>query len=265
MKRIFLLFCILTISAISSTAMAQLDEQPDTLGDNILFRKELYGSGVFHSAGWGLGFRFGRNITYYNKKMFEFDLVEMKSPKEYKRTNANFSNSRRYIYGKENNLYLLRAGYGSQKLLNRKPYWGGIEVRFFYYGGLSVGLAKPVYLYIANYTTVENLLYYDITTEKYDPEIHFPWRVNVPPARDIDIYGKAPFYKGFGEIKPYPGLYSKIGFNFEYGEYNQSIKAIEAGATIDVFPKAIPIMAFNDPYSFFINIYVSFTIGKRYN
>jgi hypothetical protein len=271
MKRAFLLICILFLSYIGTKSYAQLDAGPDTLGDNILFKKEMYGVAIFHSAGWGIGFRLGQNKTYYHKKMFEADLVEMKSPKEYKRSNANFTNSRRYIYGKMNNLYLLRAGYGAQKLLNRKPYWGGIEVRFFYYGGLSLGLAKPVYLYIANYRTGgDNQLSYEITTEKYDPEIHYPWRVVVPIAgtdttREIDIYGKAPIYKGLNEIKPYPGIYAKLGFNFEYGSYNQKIKAIEAGATIDAFPKSIQVMAFNDPFTLFINVYVCFTFGKRYN
>lgn len=264
MRRALLLICIFMISAVGTFTYGQTVEEPDTTGDNLLFRKEKAGSAIFHSAGWGLGYRFGKNKTYFNKKMFEVDIVEMKSPKEYKRVNPNFSNSRRYIYGKMNNVYLIRFGYGVQKLLNDKPYWGGIEVRFFYYGGLEVGLAKPVYLYIANYTKVGEQIYYDITTEKYDPKIHFPYRV-IGPSRDIDIYGKAPLFRGFGEIKPYPGIYAKLGFNFEYGTNNQSIKAIEVGATVDAFPKAIPIMAFNDPYHFLVNVYISFNFGKRYN
>jgi hypothetical protein len=269
MKRILLLLCVLFFAAVSNGVIAQIDQESDTIGDNILFRREMYGSASFHSAGWGLGFRIGQNRTYYNKKMFDFDLAEMKSPKEYKRSNANFSNSRRYIFGKMNNIYLLRAGYGAQKLINRKPYWGGIEVRFFYFGGLTLSLAKPVYLYIANYKTVGDQLLYEITTEKYDPEKHYPWRtivyVNDTTTRDIDIYGKAPIYKGFDEIKPYPGAYVKTGFNFEYGSYNQSIKAVEVGAILDAFPKGLPIMTHIDPYHFFVNVYVSFTFGKRYN
>ena len=269
MKRTFLLFCLLAISSVGTKALAQLDEEPDTLGDNILFKKEKYGVAIFHSAGWGIGFRLGQNKTYYQKKMFEADLVEMKSSEEVKRVNSNFPNSRRYIYGKMNNIYLLRAGYGVQKLLNRKPYWGGIEVRFFYYGGVAIGFAKPVYLYIANYRKDGDLLTYNITTEKYDPEIHYPYRVIVPfedTTREIDIFGKAPVYKGLAKMKPYPGIYVKLGFNFEYGSFNQTVKAIEVGATIDAFPKAIPIMAFHDhPTPLFINVYVSFTFGKRYN
>jgi len=266
MRRVLVLICVFLISAAGSVTFGQTVEERDTTGDNILFRKEKAGSAILHSAGWGLGFRFGQNKTYFKKKMFEVDIMEMKSPKEVKRVNPNFSNSRRYIYGKLNNIYLMRFGYGAQKLLNDKPYWGGLEIRFFYYGGFDLGLAKPVYLYIANYTKVGEQTYYDITTEKYNPYIHFPYRkiVGIPP-RDIDIYGKAPVFKGFGGIKPYPGLYAKLGFNFEYGTFNQSIKAIEVGATIDVFPIAIPVMAFNDPNHFFVNVYISFNFGKRYN
>jgi hypothetical protein len=264
MRRALLLIGILLVSAAGSFTFGQTAEVQDTLGDNILFRKEKSGSGIFHSAGWGLGYRFGINQNYFHKRMFEFDIVEMKSPREVKRANPNFSNSRRYVYGKLNNVYLMRFGYGAQKLLNDKPYWGGIEVRFFYYGGVEVGLAKPVYLLIANYTKVGEQIFYDITTEKYDPQVHFPYRV-IGPTRDVDIYGRAPLYKGLGEIKPYPGMYTKVGFNFEYGTFNQSLRAIEVGATLDAFPKAIPIMAFNKPYHFFVNIYLSFSFGKRYN
>ena len=264
MKRALLLICVFLISTAGSVSFGQASEQPDTLGDNILFLKEKAGSIILHSAGWGLGFRFGKNKTYFNKKMFEAEFVEMKSPKEIKRINPNFDNSRRYIYGKMNNLYMLRFGYGVQKLLNDKPYWGGIEVRFFYFGGLDVMLAKPVYLFIANYTKVGDKLFYNITTEKYDPDIHFPYRV-INTTRDIDIYGKAPVYKGLNEIKPYPGAYAKLGFNFEFGSFNQKIRAIEVGATVDAFPQAIPVMAFTDPYHFFVNVYLSFYFGKRYN
>lgn len=266
MRRAFLLICVFIFSLAGSYTFGQSAEEPDTLGDNVLFLKEKAGSAIFHSAGWGIGYRFGKNRNYFNKKMFEAELVEMKSPKEYKRVNPNFSNSRRYVYGKMNNIYLMRFGYGVQKLLNDKPYWGGLEVRFFYYGGIDVALAKPVYLYIANYYKEGDQTFYSISTEKYDKDIHYPYRVIVgSPPRDLDIYGKAPVFKGMGEIRPYPGFYAKLGFNFEYGTFNQKIRAIEVGATLDAFPKPIPVMAANDPYHFFVNVYISFSFGKRYN
>ena len=96
---------------------------------------------------------------------------------------------------------------------------------------------------------------YELTTEKYDPEEHF---------RD-NIYGRAAFTKGISETKVYPGLYAKAGFNFEFGNYTSIIKALEIGATVDIFPNPVPMMAYNDPEYWFLNIYLSVNFGKRYN
>jgi len=236
----------------------------DTLSDGLLYRREMAGSVSLHTLGYGAGYRIGRNKTYYVKRMLEFDLLEMKSPKETKRYNEYLPNSRRYVYGKENNVYILRAGIGQQHLLNRKPYWGGLEVRYFYYGGPTLAIAKPVYLYIAYYSQQDLITYYDLQLEKYDPQRHFPYR-GYNAKEDCDIAGRGPFLEGLGEVKPYPGIYAKAGFNFEFGQYTQRIKAVETGVVVDFFPKAIPVMAFNDPYRYFVTAYLSFSFGKRYN
>ena len=236
----------------------------DTIAEGLLYRKEMAASLSLHTLGYGLGFRLGQNKTYFKKRMLEFDLLEMKSPKETKIYNEYIPNARQYVYGKENNVYILRAGFGQQKLLNRKPYWGGVEVRFFCYGGPTLSLAKPVYLYIAYYTQQDMFTYYDLQLEKYDPEKHFPYRGYYNNA-DCDIAGRGPFLEGFSDIKLYPGLYAKSGFSFEFGEYNQRIKALETGIIVDFLPKAIPIMAFKDPYHYFVTAYISFSLGKRYN
>lgn len=236
----------------------------DTLADGLLYRREMAGSVSLHTLGYGAGYRIGKNKNYYVKRMFDFDLLEMKSPKEVKRYNEYLPNSRRYVYGKENNVYIVRAGIGQQRLLNRKPYWGGVEVRYFYYGGPNLALAKPVYLYIAYYTQQDLITYYDLKLEKYDPERHFPYR-GYNLNEDCDIAGRGPFLEGFSEIKPYPGVYLKAGFNFEFGQYTQRVKAVETGVVVDFFPKAIPVMAFNDPYHYFVTAYLSFSFGKRYN
>jgi hypothetical protein len=263
MKPSFLILFLL-IFFTPCVSLAQDDPDFDTLADGLLFRREMAGAVSLHTLGYGAGYRIGKNKTYYNKRMFEFDLLGMKSPKEVKRYNEYLANSRRYVYGKENDVFILRAGIGEQRLLNRKPYWGGIEVRYFYYGGPTLAIAKPVYLYIAYYTQQDLVTYYDLQLEKYDPERHFPYR-GYNLSEDCDIAGRGPFLEGIAEIKPYPGIYTKAGFNFEFGQYNQRIKAVEAGVVVDFFPKAIPIMAFNDPYRLFVTAYLSFSFGKRYN
>lgn len=250
---------------LTSIAQAQDVAEADTVDMGLLLRKEKSGNIMLHTLGYGAGFRFGINKTYYKNRMFEVDLLEMRASNQARRYNENFSNPRSYFYGKLNNLYILRAGIGRQQLLNRKPYWGGVEVRTFYYGGFDLGLAKPTYLYIAYYTVIDKMPQLEKTVlERYDPEQHFPY-IGANPNCLCDIYGRGPILSGFDKIKLYPGLYFKGGFNFEFSGLNDRIKALEAGVTIDVFPQKVAIMAFKDPNLFFISGYLGFHFGKRYN
>jgi len=251
----YLILLIVLISAIP--AFAQIDEDYssgfDSIGDNVLFRREMNGAFILHTNGWGLEYRIGKNRSIFNKTMLEFDLVEYKHSKEIKSINQYYTNTKSYIYGKLNTVYLLRAGIGEQRLLNRKPYTGGVELRLFYMGGLTAALAKPVYLNILQWDTTDTRLL--LVTEKYNPEKHFP----------DNIYGRGPFLKGFDQIKPYPGLYTKLGLGIEFGNINQSTKLVEVGAVLDYFLKPVPIMAHQKADQFFLTLYLSFGIGKRYD
>lgn len=208
---------------------------------------------MIHTSGFGLGYRSGKHITGYKKRMFEIELTGMKHPKEIRTVNPYFENSKSYIYGKENSFLLVRAGIGKQKIINSKPYWGGVELRYFYYGGLSLGLLKPVYLYILHETSTP--YQYNLSIEKYDPDKHFA----------ENIFGRASYFQGFNKLKPMPGLYFKTGVNFEYGAYDESIKAIEAGVALDVYSKSVPIMAFVKNRNYFVSLYLSFHFGSRGN
>ena len=73
--------------------------------------------------------------------------------------------------------------------------------------------------------------------------------------------GKASFFKGFDEIKLYPGLYARSGFSFEYSKNDRVTHAIEVGASFHAFAKTIPIMASEDNKQFFPAIFVSYRIG----
>ncbi len=265
MRFFLILFFISFVGILPIAVQAQDISEADTVDMGFLLRREKSGNVMLHTLGYGAGYRFGYNKTFYKNRMFEFDLLEMRSPNQVRRYNENFPNPRSYFYGKLNNLYILRAGIGRQHLLNRKPYWGGVEVRAFYYGGLDVGLAKPNYLYIAYYTVQDNQIIVDhIALEKYDPDKHFPY-FGTNPNCNCDIYGRGPILSGFDKIKIYPGLYAKGGFNFEFSALNDRIKSVEAGVAVDVFPKPVPVMAFRDPNLLFITGYLSFHFGKRYN
>jgi len=225
----------------------------DSLGTDFFLRKEQTFRLIAHSNGFGLGYTRGKSISVFKRNVLNFDLMTMKTAKEIRTLNEYEANSKSYVYGKLGNLYLLRATVGREHLLNRKPYWGGVEVRYFYHVGGSLGLLKPIYLYIINYRPNEPRPY--LTNEQYDPAKHF----------QENIYGRAEFTYGLKQISFYPGLTGKGGLNFEFGTENERIKALEIGLAADFFPQGIKIMAHNDPYRFFLTAYISFNFGSRHN
>ncbi len=245
----FILICTIFLASIQ--LQAQIESVIDT-SKNILLFKEASGGIILHTQGWGLKFNKGYNKTAFKRRTLTFEFVEMQSQKQIRTINPYFTNSKSYVYGKLNSVFIIRASYGIYRLLNRKPYWGGVELRFFYMGGVSLGFAKPVYLYIIRQLPAYN---YTIYEERYDPEKHF-----------VDnIFGRASFTKGFNKIGVYPGFQVKVGLDFDYGVYRTKVKSLEVGAILDVFPRPVPIMAFNDPNYFFLTLYLSFNFGKRYN
>jgi hypothetical protein len=246
---IFLLF----ILAGSNAAFSQGEELDgyDSIADRVLLKKEYTLGLTIHILGMGANFRKGINKTFFNSRIFEIEIVSMKHPKQVRVINPYYYDAKSYVYGKLNHVYILRAGYGSKILLNRKPYWGGVELRVLYMGGLSVAFAKPVYLIFWDET------YTYRKEEKYNPDNYY--------HSSEYIIGRAPFTDGLGEIKVYPGIFTKAGLNFEFGALNSKIRALEAGGILEYFPIAIPIMAFNPAQNFFLTFYLNFSLGKRYN
>jgi hypothetical protein len=238
---------------ITSVAVAQEEMTIDT-SKNILLLKETSAGLTLHTQGWGLKFSKGYHKTAFRKRMIVFEFLEMQSQKQIRTINAYFTNSKSYVYGKLNSVFILRGSYGIHKLLNRKPYWGGVELRLIYLGGLDLAITKPVYLYILK--PISPFGYeYSITEERYNPDEHF-----------VDnIFGRASFTKGFDHLSFYPGIHAKLGLDFDYGVYNSKVKSLEVGAVLDVFARPVPIMAFNDPNYFFLTFYLSINFGKRNN
>jgi hypothetical protein len=178
------------------------------MGDEVkvLYRNELSGGLSAHTySGFGLNFRRGKHVTGFKKRVIEGELTYIKDPKEVKTVNPTFDNSKGFYYGKLNSLIVLRCGTGFQNVIYKKPEKSGVEIRYVTMVGVSLGIAKPVYLEILHMTSQQNE--YTLSTERYNPSIH---------TLD-DIYGRAPFFKGFGESTLYPGGYAKLGLNFEYG------------------------------------------------
>ncbi len=235
-----------------STAPA--GRQIQGMGDEVkvLYRNEMVGGLLAHTySGFGLNLRRAKHVTGTRKRVTEGEFTYIRDPKEVKTVNPSFDNSKGFYFGKLNTLMVLRLGTGFQNVIYKKPEKSGVEIRYVTMIGFSLGIAKPVYLEILHQTAANT---YTLSTEKYDPEKY-----------TIDqIYGRAPFFKGFGESKLYPGGYAKLGLNFEYGSYDDAVKAIECGVVVDAYSSVIPIMANETNRQVFIGLYINVLYGRKW-
>ncbi len=248
-KPIGFIFCLFSVLVATS-------QEVGTTGNEhgFILKREYSAHAFAHSEGMGFGMRWGQYNSYNSQRYINFDLLNMKHPKEIKMGNVYmFDNARKFVYGKQNSVLMMRFGLGSMNVLNEKPYWGGVDVRRFYEFGASIAMAKPVYLYIIDQSS--STYTYHLNLERYNPEEH-----NI-----LNIFGRGPMLKGVGESKIYPGLYFKGGFSFEYGPERRLVRYVETGVAVDLYLKKIPIMALAENTNYFISFYVAANFGKRYN
>ncbi len=243
------------------SAFSQVEVTEDLVLDKeFKLYKEHSFFGQIHGNGFGFGFRFGNIKSIYKYNFQEFEFLKNKHSKAEKRPGMNVNGTpRRFIYGALNQLYVLRYGFGTQRTLNDKPYWGGLQVAYTLSGGVALGLAIPQYLSIIHRedtTAPVNAFLYHTEVEKYDPD-------NMLHNDVGNINGAGPMFKGLFNLRPYPGIYAKFGLYFDFGKYQERVNAIEAGVMVDFFPIPVPMMAFLDKNFFFANFYVAYHFGKR--
>ena len=219
---------------------------------SILYRREATLGFMTHTSGLGFSARRGLQKTFERKRIIELDLVSMKHTKEDK-THV-FKDSPGFVYGKLNYLTLLRCGYGIQQILYAKADRSGVEVRFNGSVGLSTGILKPVYLDI-----IIRSGQYPFEQSRREPTRYDPLKHQLS-----DIYGRSSFGYGMSELTFHPGGYVKSGFSFEFSKNDRSIRSIETGAVLDVFPKALPIMAFTSNNSYYFSLYLAGFFGGKW-
>jgi hypothetical protein len=220
----------------------------------LVFNKQGSFSFKFNSDGWGMFYERGKYKTVTKTNLWWIELGEHKHPKEEKvptiSASGGFLIVSSYIYGKRNNFYDLKLGFGQQKLIGGKGNKNGVAVSAIYGGGLTAGLLKPYYIEIQNPTTnKQEQIKYDNNDNLFlDPTI---------------ILGRGGLTKGFGEMKFVPGAHVRTALRFDYGRYNEVLSALEVGLNAEYYSKKMPILLLNKEKSFFFNAYVALTFGKR--
>ncbi len=215
-----------------------------------IYMRERFIYAQIHTAGFTLGYEQGRLNRKFHYSGWNVEFATQINPKT-KAVNW-YGQGRSYKYGMLNSFCILRAGYGGLIVLNDKPHWGGVQVSLSYRGGFSLGLAFPQYVYVL-YDTMGQ----DVRLERMDPDN--------PRHMDVGyILKRGPILKGFVGLRPYPGVYAKIGMNFEFGKVEKRSHTLGFGVLYDCYFTRIPLMALKRNPPGFLNFYLEYKFGMRY-
>ncbi|GAB5551453.1 MAG: hypothetical protein Sapg2KO_10440 [Saprospiraceae bacterium] len=234
---------------------------------NLVYLQENTFEMKLHTNGASIGLNFGTIDTYYKTRFWHFSLGELKHFRETRQNRSpggsgfGGGNFRSYIFGKQNNFYVLRGGLGEKRYFSEKAKTKGVAVGFSYEGGPSIGLLKPYYVILRSEVEFFRQLNYD--SERYT-------EANADRfLRNANIFGADSFTTGLSEIKFRPGLHAKGALHFDWGAFDELVKAVEIGIMADVYFQKIPILIESpmtpgiENQSVFLNLFVNFQFGKR--
>jgi hypothetical protein len=221
----------------------------------LIYQKQgLFGLKM-NTDGWNFIYEHGKYKSIVNTSLWWMELGERKDIKQEKLTKGSvilpgLAIGNPFVYGKQNNFYYFKLGFGKQYLIGGKGNKNGVAVSAIYGGGLSLGMLKPYYIQVEDPVngTVSDIKYTNNDSTFLDPNV---------------ILGASAFGKGFSEMKYVPGAHIRTGLRFDYGRYNEILSAIEVGLNLEYYSEKMPIMVLNEPHHAFLNAYIAIEFGRR--
>ena len=228
-------------------------------GTGVIYNKEsAFSFGFATTHGWRVGWEKGLLKTYYKTTFFQLNLGEIKHEKEHKQSSdpAQGRSYRAFVYGKRNNFLVVRAGWGAKRYFSEKARQKGVAVGMSYSIGPSLGILKPYYLGLNRTADVPGNAREVI--EKYS-------EANASTFLDnTKIIGAASFFRGLSQPSFLLGGNASIAAHFDWGAFDEYVKAAEVGIQLDLFAKKVPILVGDSVnQALFLNFYAILQFGKR--
>jgi len=239
--------------------------------------EEMSGGIRLNTDGWSVMLERGFINSYEKRTNYIWmDISEKKNPREFKQLNEPFATyfpdetaPIPYKYGKINNFYQFKFGVGQKRQLSGKLDKKNVVIHWTYGAGLSIGFLKPYYLDVlvvegnGTLSRKEGSYYDEGISQYYEDDLYVVFNQQ---AQVNAIAGGTFFTKGFGEIKMKPGLSARSGFYFDFAPSKKSFLGVEIGASVEMYPSKIDIMANADNNTgTFINLYLDARFGKRWS
>ncbi|MGB1206829.1 MAG: hypothetical protein ACPG5B_14365 [Chitinophagales bacterium] len=247
--------------------------------DDVVFKREFSMGFQAHTAGFGLSAHFVKIQDIYKKTVYEIGIMDIKHPKEFRQQSlfaSGRATTRGFVYGKRNNFYTFNASVGKIKIIADKGRKSGVQISYYYGGGVSLGLLKPYFLEIIDGFSDNGE--YLLKSVRYTEE-----SANTFLNEGL-IYGASGPTYGWSFVKPAPGIQAKVSVLFDWANYNEFVKAIEIGAMANAYAflekkyktvdnqivedglelGRIPILVGDNNSFVFANLYVRMLFGKRW-
>ncbi|WP_460567616.1 hypothetical protein [Flaviaesturariibacter terrae] len=217
----------------------------------LVYRKQSAFGLQLRSNGYGLFFELGRRKTPRWTNVYAAELTEIKHPKEEKGSNNTGAFNSSYIYGKINNFYQFKLGFGREYILGQKGNKNGVAVIAFGQGGLSLGLLRPYYIDIQEGAEKRSIKYESADSLKFLGFTSSP------------ILGSSGIGKGWNEMQVRPGAYIKMGLRFDFNRYNERMQAVQIGFSLEGYGQGIEQLVYNDPKKLFFQLHLAYVFGGR--
>lgn len=224
---------------------------------------ELSAGFRLNTDGWSGYMDFGhvkpKNIKpmdmFYNTSLWQVEFGEKKSPKQEKIVvDDGTGNTNSYFYGKINNFYALKLGYGYSKMLAGKPDPGSVSIHWVNVIGFSLGLLKPYYINVEG----------DPSAIKYSEATKSDFLAQVSANGAQHIIGSAGFGKGLSEMTYIPGGHFKSALHFDFSANKKNVLGAEVGFNIEYYSANVPLMAGQEAQPYFVDLFMAIQFGKRW-
>ncbi len=254
-------FIIVTLSFLISTLSGQIVNAD---GRGVIFNEESFIDLRLNTNGWSIGYGKAEIVQYDRITWQGIEFGEIKHPKQDRRTfdllafGATGSSNRSYVYGKQNNLFILKYNIGRKRYFTDKAERKGAAVGVSYSGGPMLGLVKP---YLLDVVTRE--INSDGTISRGLEALQYDGMNDDIFLDPNEIVGPSGLLKGWGKLKVQPGLHGKVAMHLDWGAFEKFVRGLDIGLQVDFFFKKVPIMILEDNAQLYMNLFISAHLGKR--
>ena len=261
MKTKLLFVCLLVTIGFRQGVYAQKeDDAKAAAAREFIYHKQFDGGMRIVTTGLDFYLQYGIIKNIFITHLFTLEYEWHVDYRDKKTTAVPYytETGRNYYFGVRNRFHVIRFSYGFERALaDKAAVKNGVRVSWVGYIGGALGLVKPYYLDLQYPGTDGNAV--NIYSQRYSAG-------TASKFLDKDSIDQAsPIWRGLSEMKPVVGGFGRTGLNFDFGAKDKFVKALEVGATLDIFYTKIPIYV-NDAsnHFMFLGFYLGFDFGKRW-